>query len=74
MNEHGPEMLEFGSKLKSISKMMEELGCSVDTKIFDEIDEDTDYIKTKKYKEFLPGDRVKIEATLRPVKTNKRKI
>ena len=54
--------------------MMEELGCSVDTKIFDEIDEDTDYIKTKKYKEFLPGDRVKIEATLRPVKTNKRKI
>lgn len=74
MNEHGPEMFEFGSKLKSISKMMEELGCSVDTKIFDEIDEDTDYIKTKKYKEFLPGDRVKIEATLRPVKTNKRKI
>lgn len=74
MKEHGPEMLEFGSKLKSINKMMEDLGCSLDPKIFDDIDEDTDYIKNKKYKEFLPGDRVKIEATLRPVKTTKRKI
>lgn len=73
MDEYGPEMMEFGSKLKNINKMMGNLGCSINPKIFEGIDEDTYYIKSKKYKQFLPGDKVTIEATIKPVKTRKKK-
>ena len=73
MNQHGPEMMEFGPKLKNINKMMSDLGCAIDPKLFEGIDEDTDYIRSKKYNQFKPGDRVTIEASLRPVKVNKKR-
>ena len=73
LNEDGPPMFEIGERLKGINESLREMGCQLDQKLFDGIDHDTDYIKKKKYKRFLPGDRVKIEASLRPVRIKGRR-
>lgn len=74
MTEHANPMLNFGQELKSINKMMQGLGCRIDPKLFEGIDEDTDYIKNKMYKQQPKNVQITVEGTLKPVKTNKRRL
>ena len=73
MRQHGPPMFEISDRLKGINSTLKGMGRGLDPSLFQGIDEDTDYIQKKKYEQFLPGDQVTIEATMRPVRIKGKK-